>query len=98
MNISDMPHILNLIGKRNLLGAVAKQFAEDRAIALAVIDNDGDVAGILPLFADDVPEVPTILSRLDSLLHDELMAAGITVDAPLWQPDVEDETEAESIN
>ena len=85
MNLTDIPAIIQLFGQRNILGEIRRQYDQDGGICLAVLDDDGDPVGFLPFMASDHPEIGAMLSKAESHLHDQLTAAGVTVDAPLYK-------------
>jgi len=86
MNLTDIPAIIQLFGQRNILGEIRRQYDQDGGICLAVLDDDGDPVGFLPFMASDHPEIGAMLSKAESDLHDQLTAAGVTVDEPLYEP------------
>lgn len=85
MNLSDIPAIIQLFGQRNILGEIRRQYDQDGGICLAVLDDDGDPVGFLPFMASDHPEIGAMLSKAESDLHDQLTAAGVTINSPLYE-------------
>jgi|GEM_PF-5309139 len=85
MNLTDIPAIIELFLQRNILGEIRRQYDQNGGICLAVLDQDGDPVGFLPVMASDHPEIGAMLSKAESDLHDQLTAAGVTVDAPLYE-------------
>lgn len=85
INLSDMPVTDILRAQRNILGEIRRQYDQEGAISLAVLDQDGYPVVVLPFMAADHPGIGAMLSKAESNLHDRLTAAGVNIDEPLYE-------------